>query len=1011
MWKSWRIFTVNLSYIPCMMKQLAAAIALLFFTSVANAQPDKWKAGFQHPPDVCKPGVYWYFMDGNMNAESIKADLESMKRAGISNLVFLEVNVGVPRGPVDFLGQKWDSLFVFAEKEARRLGIEVTLGIGPGWTGSGGPWVAGNESMKHLVASADTVRGGDTAKIILKKPSPKTPFFGVDDLPADFKKKWQEYYEDVAVLAFRLNKKSSAVSDVDHKALYYRGPYNSGVVAPYLPSPATGLSKPGEAVNKDSVLDLTGKMSETGVLEWSPPAGDWVIMRFGSRNNGAITRPAPVPGLGFESDKFDSVALDHHLQAYVGVLLNRIGPPDPDTKGGVKLLHLDSWEMGAQNWTAGFRQEFIRRRGYDPLPWYPVYSGVVVNSPAESERFLWDLRQTTMELIIEEHAGYVKSYGRKHGLALSIEPYDMNPTADLELGSVADVPMAEFWTKGYGFNSAYSVIEATSIGHVLGKNLIPAEAFTAADEGWRMYPGSMKNQGDWAFASGINRFVYHTFQNQFLPDSLKPGATMAQFSVHWDRSQTWWPMVGAYHDYIARCSYLLQQGRTVADILYLTPEGAPHVFVPPTSAIRGDTLGDRRGYNFDGCSPGQLALASVRDHRIVFPGGASYRLLVLPAVETMTPELLQRVAALIMQGAIAAGGPPLRSPSLSGYPACDSEVTAMANRIWGPEPAPAAITRRLYGEGIIFRGGVIATDTDHLYPSYAATSAILRSINVEEDFVSDSTIRYTHRIDGGTEIYFVANTTNRLVSARSRFRSTQGSPEWWNPVTGKTRPVREFHIDSGFTFMPLNLHPYESAFILFSKGNKWLPGGTPVTKSKKTVVSLNNWRVHFDPRRGGPENARFDSLTDWSKNENDGIKYYSGIAVYSKTFDLEAAFRGNPHPVITVDLGQVHNLAHVFLNGKDLGILWTAPWQLDLSAVVKPRGNELRIEVANLWINRLIGDEKKPDDGIKDDHWPDWFLTGKPRSSGRFTFSTTRQYTASSPLVPSGLTGPVQIIY
>jgi len=212
----------------------------------------------------------------------------------------------------------------------------------------------------------------------------------------------------------------------------------------------------------------------------------------------------------------------------------------------------------------------------------------------------------------------VKKYAHKYGLGLSIEPYDMNPTADLELGSVADIPMCEFWSKGYGFNSSFSCIEATSIAHIKGIPVVQAEAFTAdASEGWKQYPGSMKNQGDWAFAAGINRFFYHTFEHKPLADSLRPGMTMGPYGVHWDRKQTWWPMVSDYHTYISRCQYILQQGKSVADILYLTPEGAPQVFLPPSSAISGDSiLPDRRGYNFDGCAPGQLNSATVKDHQI-----------------------------------------------------------------------------------------------------------------------------------------------------------------------------------------------------------------------------------------------------------------------------------------------------------------------------------------------------------------------------------------------------------
>ena len=355
-------------------------------------------------------------------------------------------------------------------------------------------------------------------------------------------------------------------------------------------------------------FDLTDKLRPDGTLAWQVPAGNWTVMRFVSRNNGAVTRPAPMPGLGFESDKFDTTALNAHIDRYVGKLLRYVGPRKPGSSGGLVRLHMDSWEMGAQNWTAHFRQEFIRQRHYDPLPYYPVFTGVEIGSRAISERFLWDVRQTAQELVLSNHANHLKRYAHRQGLALSIEPYDMNPTADLELGSVADVPMAEFWSKGYGYATAFSCYEAISIAHVNGQAQVPAEAFTAEhSEAWKQYPGTMKNQTDWALAAGINQFFFHTFQHQSLNDSLKPGMTMGPYGVHWDRNQTWWPMVSAYHRYLSRCQFMLQQGRPVADILYLTPEGAPHVFRAPASALTGDAfIPDRRGYTFDGLRTGAV---------------------------------------------------------------------------------------------------------------------------------------------------------------------------------------------------------------------------------------------------------------------------------------------------------------------------------------------------------------------------------------------------------------------
>ncbi len=179
-----------------------------------------------------------------------------------------------------------------------------------------------------------------------------------------------------------------------------------------------------------------------------------------------------------------------------------------------------------------------------------------------------------------------KHYAHKNGLELTIEPYDMNPAGDLDLGAVADVIMAEFWSKGFGFNTHYAVIEATSISHITGQPVVGAEVFTSNNnEAWQQYPWSMKDQSDWALAMGVNRFVYHTFAHKPLGDEYRPGMTMGPYGVHWDRGQTWWPMVKAYHEYISRCSHMMQQGQAVSDILYLTPEGAPMIFTPPADAL------------------------------------------------------------------------------------------------------------------------------------------------------------------------------------------------------------------------------------------------------------------------------------------------------------------------------------------------------------------------------------------------------------------------------------------
>lgn len=976
------------------------------------------KKGFLNPPDAARPGVYWYFMDGNLSKTAITADLESMKSAGIGNVLFLEVNVGVPRGKVDFLSEEWQDIFRHAVREAERLGITISLGVGPGWSGSGGPWVEGKASMQHLVSASIEVTGGVQKTITLPKPAPKKPYFGEGGFTPELKQRWEDYYEDVAVLAFPTPATEYKIEDIDEKALYYRAPYTSkDGVKQFLPSLAKYNEPTKEAViSPAKIINITSLLKPDGTLDWKVPEGKWTILRLGSRNNGAVTRPAPMPGLGFEADKFDTTAINSHMANFTGKLFQKIGVPDKKLQGGLKMLHMDSWEMGAQNWTGKFREEFRKRRGYDPLPFYPVYSGLVVESLEKSERFLWDLRQTSQELVIEYHAIHLKKYGQKYNLGFSIEPYDMNPTADMELGAVADVPMCEFWSKGYGFNSTFSCIQAASIAHINGASVVAAEAFTAANDAWKQYPGSMKNQGDWAFATGINKFVYHTFQHQFLDDSLKPGMTMGPYGVHWDRSQTWWPMADGYHQYITRCQYILQQGRTEADILYLTPEGAPHVFRAPSSALTEDEmLPDRKEYNFDGCSPSQLLTAGVADHRIIFPSGASYRLLVLPAAETMTPALLEKIESLVKAGAFIVGNPPQKSPSLVNYPACDQLVAAKALSLWGKTTPPSEISEQIVEKGKIYWGGAFsAIKLPELYPDYKSTTDILKKMGVSPDFESTGSIRYTHHTQKERDIYFVSNKTNKITHSSCTFRADAGTPELWDPLNGEIRTLPEFSKQNGRIKLSLQFEAYQSFFIVFDK-----KGITPTPKASKdlnfkqptVLLEVNQpWDVSFNPKWGGPKNIVFDQLTDWTKRTEEGIKYYSGIANYHTTIQLTDKMVSDKNKAMYLDLGEVNNLARIRVNGKDLGVVWTAPYQLKISDATHPGINHIDIEVANLWPNRLIGDEQFPDDGVKNNQWPEWLMKNQPRTSGRYTFTTSKFFKKDSELIKSGLIGPVRII-
>jgi len=1025
------------------MIQLIRNVLILILLTIVGACGDSdmdcLRHGFQHPPMQVRPGVYWYFMDGNMSKEGMTKDLESMKAVGIGAVIFLEVNVGVPRGSVDFMTEEWVDHFMHMVREAERLDIEITLGIGPGWAGSGGPWVSGARSMQHLVASSVEVEGGQQISIGLPLPGPRTPYFGeyaFGGIP-HVREQWESFFQDVAVLAYPSPGSAYLIPDIDEKALYYREPYTSVPgIRPWFEATANYKQLPRESiVSIEDLIDLTGYMDADGVLNWDAPSGLWTVMRFVSRNNGAVTRPAPLPGLGFEADKFDTTAINHHLEQFIGFLMERTGIPDKDRFGGLKMLHIDSWEMGAQNWTPQFREEFMRRRGYDPLPFYPVYQGVVVESLEKSERFLWDLRITGQELVLENHALQVRNYAHRHNMGLSMQHYDMNPTADMELGGMADVPSCEFWSRDFGFNSAWSCIQAASIAHVGGKQVLAAEAFTAHLDAWRLYPGSMKNQGDWAFASGVNRFFFHTYQHQPLPDHLRPGMTMGPYGIHHNRGQTWWDMSDAYHLYVSRCQYLLQQGRPVADILYLTAEGTPHVFRAPASAMttyekfeeplaktanedmfyeqkQEPWMPDRRGYNFSGCSPSRIMTARVEDGQIVFPCGSAFRVLVLPASKTMTPGMLGKIASLISDGAIVVGTPPHKSPSLEGYPDCDQQVSSLARNIWGGFEIPDTVYERSYGKGRVIWGGQASHIIEgELYPHYDATAQILEKMGVPRDFESTASLRYTHRSTPDWDIYFLANRTGEDVSGVCIFRSNLGTPELWDPNTGEMRLLPEFALESGRTHIPLSFAPYQSFFVVFPAENKQGRSGSGTNfPNRKVLYTLEGgWDVYFDPAWGGPGNVHFEGLTDWTRNDDEGIRYYSGTAVYQKVFDAGEIPAGDNSMRTYLDLGEVKHLARVRMNGLELGVLWTAPWEVDVTNALKNKDNKLEIEVVNLWPNRLIGDEHLPDDGIIYQQYPEWLLEDKPRTSGRHTFTTFRHYNRDSPLIESGLKGPVTI--
>ncbi len=659
------------------MKKLPCLLLAICSLASAYAGVSDLSTQFLKPPDSARPWVYYFPLDGNLSREGITADLEAMKRAGIGGLLYMETAQGTPTGPAAFGGPEWRDLIKHLCSEAARLGLQINMNNDAGWCGSGGPWITPELSMQKVVWSETEADG--PAHFESNLPQPKAG---------------KDFYRDIAVLAFPTPPTGRFISQLAAK---------SGVARTEIPPRASYPELPGEnIVPRDQILDLTGKLGKDGRLSWDVPEGKWTILRFGHTTTGKDNHPAPEAGRGLESDKLSKEATKVHFD---GLMRNIIDDSAPLAGKALISTHIDSWETGSQNWTPKFREEFLRLRGYDPLPLLPVLAGRIVGSPEISERFLWDMRMTAGDLLNENYAEYLAGLAHKHGMRLSIEAYGNGPFDDIRYAGCADEPMAEFWWPAQA-NLHPSCLEMASAAHVYGRPILGAEAFTATnEERWLGHPALLKALGDRAFCEGINRFVFHRYAAQpWTNPDRSPGIGMGPWGQHYERTQTWWDQSKAWHDYLARCQFLLQKGLPVADLCFLEAETSPQAFDSPEKSGSPKT-----GYRFDGCPPeALLSRMKVKDGRLALPDGLSYRMLVLPQVETMTPTLLRKIRDLVRDGATVLGMPPSKSPSLQDYPRCDEEVRSLARELWGEGAPPAELTARPFGKGFVIWGCELA---------------------------------------------------------------------------------------------------------------------------------------------------------------------------------------------------------------------------------------------------------------------------------------------------------------
>lgn len=822
----------------------------------------------------------------------------------------------------------------------------------------------------------------------------------------------------------------------------------SGLGPPSKPATHALIVPPGSVIPLAQTLDVTTNLDAGGRFRWQVPSGQWTVLRVGHIPTGRENVPPQPEGRGLECDKLSRTAVEAHFDSFIGKLAGESGHAKP---GAFSFTHIDSWEVGYQNWTPLFREEFHQRRGYDLVRYLPAFGGRVVETLEVSERFLWDVRRTIAELVTGNYAAQMNRLAHRHGLRLSLEAYSSlggGPFDSLDYGGQVDVPMGEFWNEGDDPNVFYFCRMMASAAHTNGKRIVAAEAFSAwpNESKWLEHPAALKRIGDAAFCEGVNRFVLQSHALQPWLDRW-PGMTFGYWGLHYSRNQTWWEQSRPWHEYLARCQFMLQRGVPVADVACLTEEGG-FAELPTRERL---ALPMPAGRDYDLVSPkAVLDRMTVKDGGLALPDGMNYRVLVLATNETMTPQLLRKLRDLVNAGATILGPRPKESPSLTGHPACDDEVQRLAAELWG-DCDGRTIKEHRAGLGRVVWGRSI--------------EEALGEMKLPPDFqqlgrIAGQPLRYVHRTDGDTEIYFVANPNSNAVRAECAFRVSGKQPELWWPETGRLQRAGVWAEQGSLTRLPLNLEAVGSVFVIFRKpsaegdpiqaverngvtipalqipldeenqvqlqvteaGRYELKSASGRTRSATVAappgaLSLDgSWELQFPPGWGAPAQVKLDKLMSWTAHHEAGVRYFSGSAGYRKDFSMPANLLTTGRRWL-LDLGGVEVIAEVRLNGKELGVLWKSPFRVDATDALKAGTNALEIKIVNRWPNRLIGDEQLPDDcrwrpentGQALAEWPAWLRSGQPSPTGRFTFTTWKHWFKGSALLPSGLLGPVEL--
>lgn len=1010
-------------------------MALCLLVPAASAQ-ETLREGFDNPPSSARPRVWWHWMNANISKEGIRKDLLWMNRAGIVGFHNFDAGLETPqivKERLPYMTEGWKDAFNYALDLADSLKMEVTIASSPGWSVTGGPWVDMDDAMKKISWVETVLEGGRVFKGPL--PEPIMVCGEYQDVPkyASEPHKY-DYYKDIAVVAVKLPDAdrsmeelgarlsfNQAVDKDDYSTIvcefpepqmikslrfrveeqdkakfnrvveYSQDGISYSILLPMLPD-CSSIAKtvdftpvkarffrirnlvPGESmqmhhirfcpvtlVNIDTekagfftsasirefwptphtedgipmfdVVDLTGKY-KNGLLSWKVPAGRWRIFRFGYNLTGKHNSPASPEATGLEVDKYDAAAVRRYYKNYLAMY-------DEASNGrvGKVITHLmiDSYEARCQTWTAAMPEEFLARRGYGLIKWLPALTGQIIGSSEDTEKFLADWRQTLSDLMSENHYDVVTDILEERGMyryTESQEQYRAYVCDGMDPKRKAHIPMSAFWMKP-GFYSSYpacetDIRESASVSHIYGQKVVAAESFTTdglnnetARRAWAPCPSTLKPLADAALSCGLNRFVIHCSPHQPSDDHV-PGLGLGKYGQWFTRHETWAEEARAWTDYLSRSSFMMQQGRFVADIAYMYGET-----VNLSARFKNSYPEIPSGYAFDYINRTILLdVLKIRDGKLVTDSGMTYSVLVIDKeVEYMSDAVRKRIAQIE-----AAGVPVVR-----GY--CEEALKKLG----------------------------IPRDVEIL-PASAAD------------------IRYVHRSLPEGEMYWVANITPEYRTLDVSFRTSGFKPQIWHADTGLIEDA-DYSVVDGRTIVKLHMVPDDAQFVMFTipSSEKSFSGPTRIESRVQTVNG--EWTVSFQPGRQAPSSVVFPTLKSYTDFDDPGIKYFSGTAVYTGSFSFENKDSSSEY---WLDLGDVHHMARVSLNGKDLGLLWKKPYKVNVTGIIAEGENKLEIKVINSWVNRLIGDEQP---GVKD----------------RVTYTAIKFYKAEDSLVPAGLLGPVQI--